>query len=419
MAPRSLVEMSLRVVLDNATKITALTDMPPQFNHLILKNIKSAHQLHELEVNTEDLYLETEEHWRRIIQKDFSRLWEQHRWVADDPKNWYRVWNKYNKIHTESLAAATEALKQKFDQQKKEKDTKRAEFLHFNQTSRLPSSKPISARNPHWSQTRPKASTPLSKVRSRVKAEASRLKLTPKSIKAVTTKIEKAPESMLEKVRIERQGNPARAAALARPNMTARARDDQMKQAEKERKEMEARLLRIKGGPKAGESHHKETPLAFSDDDEDNAGEERGGHLADLFDEIESTSRPAASSPAPGARPSTNAGLSTTAPAARRRPLLSATPGANKATRVAASPPKSSSSGDSASPPALKPTPRPGAMPAISKLGPPAPSVTITALSATVTSASASVVSAPEHSPQPKRKREVNVFMRPKKKIRH
>src|SRR5690606_17056698 len=110
-------ETALKVACDNTHLITSLANVPPQFTHVILKSVKSAHQLHALEENTEGLYLETGDHWRRIIQKDFAKMWNEHKWVADDPKNWYRVWSKYNKINQEKLAAATDALRQKFDAQ--------------------------------------------------------------------------------------------------------------------------------------------------------------------------------------------------------------------------------------------------------------------------------------------------------------
>jgi len=431
LAPRrSLVEMCIKVAIDNIQKMNSLTGVPPRLVSDILRAVKSAHQLHQFETRSEDIYDETPPHWRRIIAKDFPKLSQEHQWVPSNPKSWYKVWKKYKKIQDESVAAATEALAQTFAAQQKEKDSKRTQVVLLGQARMLalPSLGKGVLRNvggssggstSHWSSQPPRPKpTPLSRVKTQVKAEAKRLKLaTPTGSLVVRPgQIAKAPDSMIRDKRIERQFDPASTLAreprqVVRPfiDIAERARD-------RERKEREERLLRIKNISKPPEN-----VVNFDDDDDEHVDNSGGGMLDDLFGELEAsaasspspessspvrqTSRPrgASHSPAKPASISLGAGIPGTStasvPPSRRRGLLSAAPGLTKVTKVTravTSPPASTSPPANNSPPPVKLLPRsaPGLSPTAS--APPA-----------------------SNFPIQKRKPVVDIFMRPRKRPRN
>ena len=91
--PRSLVEMCMKVAIENIHLITSLRNMPHQYIHKFLVAVRSAAQLHALEVDSdEDIYEDTPVHWKRIIAKDFPILSAKYNYVPKDPKSWYKVW---------------------------------------------------------------------------------------------------------------------------------------------------------------------------------------------------------------------------------------------------------------------------------------------------------------------------------------
>ncbi|KAK0631688.1 hypothetical protein B0T14DRAFT_502155 [Immersiella caudata] len=405
MAPPSLVDICRKVVSDNIQQIHSFGEMPASLFSEFLRGVKSAHHLHELEIHSsEEIYDESPPHWRRIIAKDFPKLSEEHGWIPSNPKAWYKVWKKYKKIQEDSVAEATQILAQKFAAQQKEKDSKRTQLVTVGQARRLDlpklgagvlrsssfgfggSGSSSGSGSSHWSaQPRPKA-TPLSKVKSQVRAEAKRLKLaTPTgSLPVRPGQITRAPDSFIRDKRVERQFDAA--ATLVRTPAVPATRtgfDVAERARERERKEREARLLRIKGTSKSGEN-----VLSFDDDDnndESTRGSDRGV-LDDLFGELEAGAiSPTSTSPPPSA------------PNARRRGLLSAAPGSTSVTKVArtaTSPPVASTTWTAHTPPPPKSLPRPETR---NTSPPPAISPPFT---------------------QPPKRKEVDIFMRPKKRVR-
>jgi elongin-A len=409
MSPPSLVDICKKVVFNNIQQIHSFGEMPPPLYSEFLRAVKSAHHLHELETNTpEEIYDYTPTHWRRIIAKDFPKLSKENGWVPSNPKSWYKVWKQYDRIQKESDAEATAILTQKLAAQQNERDMKRTQFVTLGQARRLDlpklgagvlrsssfgfSSSGSSASgsgSSHWSaQPRPKA-TPLSRVRSQVKAEAKRLKLaTPTgSLPVRSGQIIRAPDSFIRDKRVERQFDPA--ATLDRGPVMPGTRtvfDVAERAREKERKEREARLLRIKGASKPAEN-----VVSFDDDDdddddggeddEDTKGSDRSV-LDDLFGELEA-----------GATSPTSASPPPSAPNPRRRGLLSAAPGSS-VTRIAASPPAARTSRPSHTSPPPKSLPRPE-----NRLQSPPPALSPPFM-------------------QPLKRKEVDIFMRPKKRVR-
>ncbi|KAL2142092.1 hypothetical protein VTI28DRAFT_1547 [Corynascus sepedonium] len=123
LGPRSLADMCLRVVLSNVRFIQSLSGLPPQHIDVILRHVKTAEQLHRLELNSDDIYDETETHWIRIIKDKFPKLASEHNFVPKNTRSWHKVYEKYDKLEKEQVAAATEKLKQGLAAQSHQKET--------------------------------------------------------------------------------------------------------------------------------------------------------------------------------------------------------------------------------------------------------------------------------------------------------
>ncbi|KAK3383197.1 hypothetical protein B0T24DRAFT_39255 [Lasiosphaeria ovina] len=389
MAPRSLYAMGLRVALDNINLITGLGSMPPKAVTAILRAIKTASQLHAIELNSDDIYEETAEHWRRIIKQDFPFLSAEHKWIPSNPKSWHKIYEKYQTLQAQIDAAATEKLKNTYAAQQKAKEASKTHLIKNAAEARhLPpvpqdGKRQSTATTPHWStQARPKQSF-VQKARREAHDQAMRLKLSTPTGKlpVMPGQIKRAPESMITSKRIENQFDPTASIVRAPRTITRASASDP------DREEREARLLRIKNAGKAktaAASTSGAQVLSF-DDDDDNIVDytpttSKGRFLDDLeLDEVaikpeyESDSPPtpemrplkrapdgyrALSPPAKkhkieepsspysqntkvysaSSPPETASPTSQRAPLKRRRGLLSSAPGSNSVTPVVRAP---------------------------------------------------------------------------------
>lgn len=298
MAPRSLVEMCTRVAVANVHLITGFGNMPPN-NAMkeILKAVKTAQQLHSLELGSEDIYDETERHWKRIIRKDFPLLEKQHQWAPDNRKHWHKVWDKYKATQDAAEADAIEKLKATITANNKERDSMRAVIVNANQIPRLPKDS-RGARTPHWSaQPRQANQSFIQKARNQARQETTRFRLSTATGKLPVKlgQIQRAPESMINEKRVERQFNPATTEVqLVRPPRTLPALVSSSLKVDHGRTEMEDRLLRIKGGGKTAPS--APSVLTFDDSDDSDKGASNARH-DDLFDD-DSGESPATTPPA-------------------------------------------------------------------------------------------------------------------------
>lgn len=295
MAPRSLVEMCTRVAVANVNLITGFGNMPPNDTmREILRAVKTAHQLHLLELGSEDIYDETEPHWQRIIRKDFPLLQKEHQWTTDNRKHWHKVWDKYKATQVAAESDAIEKLKASITANNKERDSNRAVIVNANQIPRLPRDNK-GPRTQHWSaQPRVANQSFLQKARNQARAETARFRLSTATGKLPVRlgQIQRAPESMVNEKRVQRQFNPAvTEVQLVRPPHTLSSSSSSSLKVDRGRKEMEDRLLRIKGGPKAAP-----TVLTFDDSDDSERGTSNARH-DDLFDDDDGGS-PATTPPA-------------------------------------------------------------------------------------------------------------------------
>ncbi|KAK4176108.1 hypothetical protein QBC36DRAFT_329968 [Triangularia setosa] len=390
--PRSLLNMCLEIAIRNIQHISSFGDMPTHLLQPVLRAVKTAQHLHTIEQETDErIYEISPAHWKHLIQRDFKTLDAQYGWEPKDPRSWYKVYMKYETMHNQQIEEATNAFMKKMEDVNGQRSSRQAKIISVPESRRLPLHYSQRQREGpkagHWSsQPRPKK-TFIAKAKRQVAAETNRLKLSsPASRMPVRqSQITQAPVAMLNDARIGRQFD----AASTIINAPIRKASEVTKASDRERKEREKRLLSIKGNGTAKPAN----VISFSDDEDDNLPSNGSD---DLFGDDEPDSPPKRGSlsveeleavvdriVSPHKRP-----------IARPRGLLSAAPGANNRPTMAYSPPKSSAGSTS---PLLVPTDK----------------TSSTALS--TSSSPASNAGGPA-APLVRKRKPVDIFMRPTKR---
>jgi elongin-A len=254
--------------------------VPYQYLPAILKAVKTPAQLHELELNSDDIYDETEASWKRFIQKDFRALSAQHNYVPNNRKSWHKVYDRYKKLTEAQIAAATEKMMQDFAARDQQMHSRTSTIISCEKSNRLRPSKV----KPGFAPPREK-NTLFRKVKKEVRLEASRFNLrTPTGkLHVPSGQVKSAPKSKLEEVRIASQPSFLEAQSI-RP---ARLRGSVKSFADREHEMREARLLRIKNSNKPTTGNL----LAFSDDENASEVDDRtavlGGNKDAVIDDLE------------------------------------------------------------------------------------------------------------------------------------
>jgi elongin-A len=278
---RSLAETCLKVAVDNIHLINNLGGaMPPHFLQPILRAVKTAAQLHELEVNSDDIYDETAKHWQRFITRDFRALSTKHNYVPQDRKSWHKVYDKYKKLQDEQIAAATEKLRQEFAAHDEHKHSRTSHIISGQQSTKL---RPAKAKA-GWNAPREKK-TFIRKTRDRVRLEASRFNLRTPTGKLIV------PPGQINKKVAENRLHELRIASLPSASLAPARRPGAKTASELDRERMEERLRRIKN-PTESNSGIPANVIAFSDDENDTEPRGRSAKSKnkndDLFGDLES-----------------------------------------------------------------------------------------------------------------------------------
>ncbi|KAL2260658.1 hypothetical protein VTK26DRAFT_5261 [Humicola hyalothermophila] len=322
--PRSLAEQAMAVALENIEAVESLGDLPLRYLSILLRAVKSATQLRNLELNSGDIYDETKEHWKRLISKDFPLLSAKYNYVPKDPKSWHKVYDKYKKIQEKQDAEATEKLMQSFAAHKQEKDSRRTTILTTQQTKKLPSHKKIIRPRLNGLPAPPREK-PTFFQKAKIEAAAGdkrflRLAATGKLPTGVG-QIQKAPEMMVTELRIASLPDPSagQGYSVGQPAKTQSKFDQELK--EKERRLADIKKSAAKESPVPNDSGVAPNVVSFSDDEDD----------GDQAQAVKPSSTSFSKS-TPATVPSKDATKR------RRGGLLSAAPGANKIKAVRASP---------------------------------------------------------------------------------
>lgn len=445
MAPPSLVDICIRKCIKHASMIHDLGDLPIHLAKPILRRIDNVKQLREIELNSPQFADETIEIWKKLIARDFPN-WHKKNYIPKNPRSWYRVYAKYKKESDAELAAAQDKLKNAFSALKADKAAMTTGSIETRDLPRLPKDgRPVGGtRGPGrglpdhltWgggSRTKlTDGQSFLKKARREAREYAYRRQLaTPMGkLKVPEGQIKKAPDAMVQQYRVQRQ-DEFRIRAPRKSKSAAQLAE------EAERKEREARLLKIKnltGGRPAQMVSDSEADDHEEDDDEGSGY--RGlrdiigydDEEPDLFgdgDEEGAASEPQRlSKKEPQKRPATYHSDASSAPSKRpallsnsRKPgsgLLDFKPGAQQ--RVAR--PLSKPSAAPAQPPGQgSPPPKPR-QPAHASAPPPTPVKTQLPQSSPPPRPQSTSAGSPPPAMMRKRKPQVDVFMRQNKKPR-
>ncbi|KAK3398027.1 hypothetical protein B0T20DRAFT_413988 [Sordaria brevicollis] len=403
--PRSLLDMALKLAIDNVQDITCLDDVPPKIASQILRAVRTPEHLRTIELHSSDEICElTAEHWRRFIQRKYGLLHNKHRWEPSNPKSWHKVYEKYGQLQKESDEAATEALRATMAAVNNQKTSRTTTIVSAQVARKLPAPKSRSF-GTGFGQLKTsfdppmKRATFLQKATREARLDAHRRKLAKPSVMQLARKTEltKAPDRLLEEKRIQNQFDIDKAEVLECPRIRPAT-------SSRQQKDREARLLKIKNGGKSSSSSHAPHVLSFDDDDEDDDGGHYGGRnnkgdsgddMDDLFGDMddEDTGSPPPS-PKKAANPTKRGGLLSAAPGANSRPRPTPSTSA-RPTSTSASPPPRSQTTSSRPPPASSSSSQARHQP----------------------TASSSSGSRPMSPPGAKRKK-VDIFMKPAKKTR-
>ncbi|KAI0116958.1 RNA polymerase II transcription factor SIII subunit A-domain-containing protein [Daldinia grandis] len=443
---KTLVDLCTAVCIKNVKDITDVGSAPYSILRSILLKIDNPAQLREVEERSPHIQGDDAECWQRLIKRSFPHQVKKHNFEPRNPTLWYKVYDKYKKIEVEEKRAALEKLTSSLKTIKKEKQDKASKVINYD--ARLLGPAPgrrkgvggrevASAGGLRWgggSRTKTTSAQSIMQKARREAAEISRRNklMTPTGQLTVERgQIVQAPLGMREEHRIKTLPTMPAARRIQAPQSRTGERW------EREQKEREARLLRLKDGT----TTKKATIISddefdedgqFDDDNDDDGIQEGGGlnveELEDLFDDDTPTSNtPKATKTA--AMPSQNKPSSLPSSNSTRASGSSGLAGMKmghswknnpmKVVPVESSAQKTASKSSASSPPAAKytaasPPPRPSMPSNASSSRPLAGGSTYTGTS----NSSAD----PKPKPKPmlgqKRKDPPSIFMKPKSKSR-
>lgn len=244
--------------------------MAPNFTMRLVKNVHSAALLHKWELNSDDIYDETKAQWLSLIRKTFPLLIIEHDFVPKHRKSWHKVYDLYNKLEAEKVAADTQKMIQHI--------AARDELKQARQVAVVSGDKYINL-EPHRNKSAfvPKTESKsfFAKTRKSLRLDAARFKIvTPAATRAFSTKqIKGVPESVRTAHRIASQPgvldvNERRALELERAAEAEKQRAE-MIAARREAMEKRAQLA----APKAQPYYTVVGNVVSFDDDGDEDGE--------------------------------------------------------------------------------------------------------------------------------------------------
>ncbi|VUC33823.1 unnamed protein product [Clonostachys rosea] len=126
MRVRSLVDLATAACIKNIRGLEGVGDYLPYENvrHILLR-VENAHQLRRIELNSPQIEGKTGEIWLKLIEKDFPIEYRARGYKPQDPKKWFKVWEKYKREHDDSVKESAMKLKDAFAglKQDREKNT--------------------------------------------------------------------------------------------------------------------------------------------------------------------------------------------------------------------------------------------------------------------------------------------------------
>ncbi|KAK5624543.1 hypothetical protein RRF57_000259 [Xylaria bambusicola] len=98
----------------------------------VLLKIDSPTQLRRIEINSPHLEADTAELWKRLIARDFPVLAQREALVPKNPRSWHKIYAKYHRENAKAKQTAEELLKQAFKGIKEEKDRSTSQVVNYD-----------------------------------------------------------------------------------------------------------------------------------------------------------------------------------------------------------------------------------------------------------------------------------------------
>jgi len=212
----------------------------------ILAKVDNAYQLRRIEINSPHLEEDTIELWKRLIARDFPVHSERLKLEPSNPRSWYKIYARYKRIDTEERRLAEEKLSNAFKSIKQEKVDNSSQVVNYDSRKlpRLPrdvrpqvGTRPRGSRNgPDLSElrfssgSRTKTNTPKSLL-TRAKREAreisAKLRLNTISTAGQVRqgRVLRAPQGMVQEKVNESRPLVAIRAPTSRPRMGVHSND--------------------------------------------------------------------------------------------------------------------------------------------------------------------------------------------------
>ncbi|KAG9238688.1 putative Elongin-A, partial [Amylocarpus encephaloides] len=132
----SLLSLSVKACIRQHRVLTDVGGLEYSRVRVILERIESPEQLHVIETNSPQIASDTAKLWQKYIAKDFPS-WRQKNYTPKNPKNWYKVYQKYKREQKEEIARDEEALRAAMNGIKQHKETNVSKLVD-PRTTKLP-----------------------------------------------------------------------------------------------------------------------------------------------------------------------------------------------------------------------------------------------------------------------------------------
>ncbi|KAK0392452.1 hypothetical protein NLU13_1947 [Sarocladium strictum] len=130
MPVKSLLDLAMATIFKNIKELNNAGDLPYETLRPILLKVDSARQLRQLELNSPQIEGETGEVWLKLIEKDFPMEYRAHLFKPPDASKWYKVYDKYKKIHDRSLQESEAKLRQALEGLKEDREKNTSKIVN-------------------------------------------------------------------------------------------------------------------------------------------------------------------------------------------------------------------------------------------------------------------------------------------------
>lgn len=123
---KSLVDLASAACIKNIRILDSVGDYLPYENvRHILARVENAHQLRRIELNSPQIEGRTGEIWLKMIERDFPLEYRNKAYKPQNPAKWYRVWERYKKDHDHAVEESVKQFQSAFAglRQDREKNT--------------------------------------------------------------------------------------------------------------------------------------------------------------------------------------------------------------------------------------------------------------------------------------------------------